>query len=343
MTNKNETLVVGLFDSADAAAEAGRNIYEWQLWEEDVDTGAMAVLTADPGSDELRADEIGERSAKAGLGWGTAIGAVAGLLSGGIGLIPGMIIGGAAGAGLGALNHKSVGMTDEQHEKLMVALRGGGAALAIMCDEDEAPAVIGQLKAEGGDVNYYEMQEHVADAIAGAGAAQAAAGQVIDDMTDSLDKDDLAPVVPEIALEVEPEQVRQVSALAVITGLGPVNALKMYRAGIGRGSQFLALAATPAGRNVLAQETDVDSYEIQKAAKRLDLMRIDGVGYREAALLIAAGVDSVTELATRSPGEVHEAIGTVNQAANVMDEAPSRAAVAGWIAQAQELPQMLYL
>ena len=99
MTNKNDQLVVGVYANTEAAKDAASAIKEWDHKDNDVKLGAMAVITYDHKKDELHYDEIGQRSTKTGAGWGTAIGATIGILTGGVGLIPGMAVGAAAGGG----------------------------------------------------------------------------------------------------------------------------------------------------------------------------------------------------------------------------------------------------
>ena len=346
MTNKNDKLVVGLFVNEAAAKAAGKDIKEWDEWDrKDIELGAMAALTIDRETGKLHSDEIGERTTKKGLGWGTAIGATVGILTGGIALIPGMIIGGAAGAGLGALNHKSVGITDEQNAKLIEALKHGGAALAVMADDFEVEAVVAKMAEEGGDVAHYELPDETAEAITAAAAAQVAAGEAVDEVADEVDDLEIVEASKAVAVEapnLEPEHAQHVSKIVAATGMSAADAAKLHDAGVEKVSNFLAMAATPDGRAQLSEETGIDSDIILYEAKKLDLMRIKGVGHKYASLLLAAGVDTVPELATRNPANLTKKCAEVNETEQIVESLPSEEQVSDWVAQAKELPRMLY-
>ena len=86
----------------------------------------------------------------------------------------------------------------------------------------------------------------------------------------------------------------------------------------------------------------VSTEHILKSAKKLDLMRVKGVGVKYATLLLAAGVDTVPELATRNAANLAAKCAEVNKAEQIVVDAPTEAVVADWVSQAKELPRMLY-
>lgn len=345
MTDKNDKLVIGIFVNEAAAKEVGSAIKEWDEWErKDLKLGAMAVMTIDPETGKLHSHEIGQRKTKKGMGWGTAIGAAVGILSGGIALIPAMIIGGAAGAGLGAMDHKSVGLSDEQHAALVQALKDGHAALAVMCDDFEVQPVIDKIESEGGDVSHYDLPAETVDAISTTADAQAAASEAIDEAVDEV-ADEAAEVSQAIQAEISDlgqENIDQISRLTAATGMNTFDAVKVHDAGIATASQLMAMAATPEGRKALSDETGVSTEHILNSAKKLDLMRVKGVGVKYATLLLAAGVDTVPELATRNAANLAAKCAEVNKAEQIVVDAPTEAVVADWVSQAKELPRMLY-
>ena len=346
MTNKNDKLVVGLFVNEAAAKAAGKDIKDWDEWDrKDIKLGAMATLTIDRETGKLHYHEMGERTTKKGAGWGTAIGAAVGILSGGLALIPGMVIGAAAGGALGALNHKNVGVTDEQNKKLVEALKHGGAALAVMADDFEVEAVVAKMAEEGGDVSHYDVPDETAEAITVAAAAQAAASDAVDEAADEVDEADVAEAskaVEVVAPELEPEHAEHVSRIVAATGMSAADAAKLHDAGVEKVSAFLALAATPDGRAQLSEETGIESDVILYEAKKLDLMRVKGVGHKYATLLLVSGVDTVPELATRNAANLAKKIAEVNATEEIVAELPSEDMTAGWVAEAKELPRMLY-
>ncbi|MFN2122605.1 MAG: DUF4332 domain-containing protein [Candidatus Promineifilaceae bacterium] len=337
MANKNNHLVVGMFANPDAAKDAANFIKEWDHKNHDVKLGAMAIITYNHKKDKLHYDEIGQRSTKTGAGWGTAIGAAVGLLTGGIGLIPGMLVGAAAGGTVGSFNHRSLGMTDEQRDKMVKALKDGGAGLGVMADDFEVDPVIAEMKEAGGDVSHYQVDTEAAKAITDAAAAQIAATKTIDDAVDAA-QDEVSDAVDAAGDATS----AAVAKLAAVTGLSTADATAVYKSGSVKASEFLQQAATPDGRAALVEETGLDADAVLAGAKRLDLMRVKGVGAKYSALLLASGVDTVPELATRNPANLAAKMTQVNDAQGITDTVPSEEVTADWVAQAKELPRMLY-
>ena len=343
MANKNDQLVVGLFANPDAAKDAADAIKAWDHKDHDVKLGAIAVITYDHKKDKLHYDEIGQRGTKRGAGWGTALGAAVGILSGGIALIPGMLAGAAAGGALGALNHRSLGMTDEQNDELMATLKSGGAGLGIMADDFEVDPVIAQLAGAGADVSHYRVEAEVAEAITVAAAAQAAASEVVDEVTDAADEVvEAARSVTMDAPDLDDESAAAVSKIVAATGMSVGEAAKLYDTGIMKASELLEVAALPDGREAISEATGLDQEAVLHSAKRLDLMRVKGVGVKYAALLLASGVDTVPELATRNPANLAAKLDSVNKAEGITESVPSEKETADWVAQAKDMPRMLF-
>ncbi len=327
MTNKNDQLVVGLYANEDAAKSAGDAIKQWDHNDDDVKLGAIGVITYNPKKDKLHYHEMGQRSTKSGAGWGTAIGATIGILTGGIGLIPGMAVGAAAGGALGALNHKNLGVTDEQQAKLMAALKDGGAALGIMADDFEVDPVVKQLANTGGDVSHYVVDAEVASAITETAAAQIAASAAVD---------------ASVAEDADVDSSDTRAAVISITGMSADEAEALQNVGIDSPADFMELAASPDGRAAISEATGLDPAVVLANAKKLDLMRVKGVGIKYATLLLAAGVDTVPELATRNAANLAKKCAEVNAAESIVEELPTEAMTSDWVAQAKELPRMLY-
>ena len=345
MTNKNDHLVIGYYANAEAAKVAANAIKDWDEWDrKDIKLGAIAILTIDRKSGKLHADEVGQRSTKSGALWGTAIGAAAGILSAGILLIPGMIVGATAGAGVGALNHKSVGMSDAERDKLVENLKMGGAALAVMADDFEVEPVKAKMVEEGGAVEFYKVDTKVAEEITVAAAAQEAATEAIEEAVDEAADmvDDAVEAAGDALDTVDDAGKAAVTKIMAVTGLGAADAVKLYDAGVVRASNLLQRAATPEGRAELAEAAGVDESVILAEAKKLDLMRVKGVGHKYAELLLASGVDTVPELATRNAANLAKKMAEVNAAEGIVDSLPTEEHVADWVAQAKELPRMLY-
>ena len=75
----------------------------------------------------------------------------------------------------------------------------------------------------------------------------------------------------------------------------------------------------------------------------VDLYRIKGVGSEYADLLEEAGVDTVVELATRKPENLHKAMLESNQKKDLVRKLPALSQVTEWVAQAKKLPRVVYI
>ena len=347
MANKNDRLVVAYYNNKAAADRAVDGIKSWDKADDDVKLGAIAVMTLDK-KGELHADEVGQRSTKSGVLWGTAVGAAVGLLAGGIGVIPGAIAGAAGGGGLGALDHKSVGMTDADRAKMIDNLKQGGAAVAVMADDFEVVALQDKMADLGGTATTFVVPDETADVLTKAAAAQAAATEAVDEAIDeSVDEVQDAVEEASRAIDVDVPDLDDtakdaVGKIAAVTGMSVAEAAKFYDAGIDKASGLLQQAATPQGREELAAATGLDAEEVLTQAKKLDLMRVKDVGVKYAALLLASGVDTVPELATRNAANLAAKMEVTNEADGLVEELPSADQVGGWVDQAKELPRMLY-
>ncbi|MEA3335166.1 MAG: DUF4332 domain-containing protein [Chloroflexota bacterium] len=344
MANDNDKLVIGYYTNHAAAEEAAHELKDWDKHNDNVKLGAVAIMAIDPKSGELEAKEVGQRKTKGGALWGTVIGGALGLLTGGIGLIPGLILGAGGGAAIGALFHKDVGMSDADQAKLVEYLRQGGAALAIMADDFEVEPTKAEMVRIGGTVEAYDVPEETASVLVdsadamkdAAAAADEAIDNVADDVTEGASK--AVAALPDLA----PESAAAVSALVAVSGLSAADAAKLHADEVDVPSELLKRGATPKGRLELEEATGIDHDVILTAVKKLDLMRIKGVGYKHAALLLASGVHTVPDLATRNPENLHARMVAVNAVENIVTPLPSAETVAGWVDQAKELPRMIY-
>lgn len=340
MTNENENdiLVIAYYANAEAAEAAAEDLKGWDKANDDIKLGAIGVITLDEDKGGLHVDEIGQRNVKKGALWGTAIGAGLGLITGGIGMIPGMAIGAALGGGAGALDHMGIGMSDQDVAVLKENLKDGGVALGVMCDQFEVAETEGKLIAGGGKTAYYNVPGGVAEALAAAAAAQVDAGTAVDEAVAELPE---ARIVVVDLPEADAETVAAVGAMAAASNVDADQAVSLYEAGVDKASALLAMGATPQGRSELAEATGVDEETILKAVQKMDLMRVDGVGAVFAELLQAAGVESVPDLARRNPANLNLKLADVNETAKVSDVVPSEDTLAEWIGQAKELPRMV--
>lgn len=111
--------------------------------------------------------------------------------------------------------------------------------------------------------------------------------------------------------------------------------------GIDYSDELLHAAAAPAQRKELAAACGCTAKAILELANRADLARIKGVSGVYSDLLERSGVDTVKELATRRPDNLHAKIVETNDAKQLTKRPPTAAMVEDWITQAKALPKVL--
>ena len=129
--------------------------------------------------------------------------------------------------------------------------------------------------------------------------------------------------------------------LVQIEGIGPAYAEKLKAAGITKTESLLEAGKTPKARMELAEKTGVSGKILLEWLNRADLMRIKGVGEEYSDLLEAAGVDTVAELAQRSPVNLLAKMQEVNAEKKLVRMMPTASQVTNWVMQAKELPRIL--
>jgi uncharacterized membrane protein/predicted flap endonuclease-1-like 5' DNA nuclease len=333
MDNKNDHLVIAYYVGYEAAKAAADDLKDWDKANDDIRLGAIGILTINPKNGRLEVKEVGQRKTKKGALWGAAIGAAAGILTAGVALIPGLVAGSAGGGLLGSLNHKSLGMSDADHEQLVEKLRNGGAALAVMADDFEVQATEAALRRFGGTTATYHVPEETAEVLTATAEAQSSASAAVDEAVEDETR---------MATAGMPGSAAAVRALAAAGNLSEDEANKLYDTGVHKPSVLMEYGATPAGRAALVEETGLSRESTLRAIKRVDLMRIRGVGVKYAGLLLAAGVDTVPELAQRNPVHLRAKMGEVNALESMVGELPAEATVGDWVDQAKTLPRMIF-
>ena len=127
------------------------------------------------------------------------------------------------------------------------------------------------------------------------------------------------------------------TGLQDIEGVAAGYAQKLGDAGVGSVEALLEQGASAAGREDLAARSGVSGTLILKWVNHADLFRIKGVGGEYAELLEAAGVDTVPELAQRSPANLAARMAEVNTAKSLVRQVPSEDQVTTWVAEAKTL------
>lgn len=127
-----------------------------------------------------------------------------------------------------------------------------------------------------------------------------------------------------------------------IEGIGETYAAKLEQLGIHTTNDLLAKAGTKAAREVLAAATKIPESLILTWVNHADLFRLSGVAGQTAELMEAAGVDSVRELATRNPANLHVKLMEVNQQFGLSGKVPSEDTLQGMILAAKGLEQKVF-
>ena len=177
MSNKNRHVVIAYFADVAAASNAAADLKSWDKANDAVKLGGVGILHWEDG--KIKTKKVGQRATGKGAVWGTALGATLGILSGGVTLIGGALVGVTAGALTGALFHKGVGLSDDDKNRLEDHLMNGGAAVVAMADEDEVAATAEELTRLGGTVENFQVPaEHVEQLEA---AADVAGDEVVEE------------------------------------------------------------------------------------------------------------------------------------------------------------------
>jgi uncharacterized membrane protein len=334
MANKNRNLIVAYFPDEDAADAAARQLKHWDKGTKEVKLGGMGIITQKKG--KLKTHYVGARAGGTGAKWGTILGAtgglatgvmvVTGVLTGGLGLIPGAIAGLAVGTVGGSLFHKRIGMTDDDRARLEAYLANGGAALAVMADDAEVEPTRAEIAGLGGKVEQYTLPDDVLEEV--------------DETQEVVEEAEEATVESFAELPLE-EQEQVAVMIAAAPSLDSAAAIALMATGVGDAETFLQRAATPKGRADLAAATGYEASTILVWANELDLARVRGIGPKYSTLLKQAGVDTVPELAQRNPENLTAKLSEVNATTGTVKAAPFQGQVESWVGQAKELPRLL--
>lgn len=95
---------------------------------------------------------------------------------------------------------------------------------------------------------------------------------------------------------------------------------------------------TPDQRRSFAGSTGLPMVQLDEVAQMLDLMQVRGVGPRAARLLIATGVTSAHDLASRDPESLLAELENVNMLEGLTSVSPSLEHVQTWVDGATRVP-----
>lgn len=126
-----------------------------------------------------------------------------------------------------------------------------------------------------------------------------------------------------------------------IAGMGVRQATTLRKARIRTTEALLKRGATRTGRRRIAADTGLTEELILKWVNRADLMRVKGIGGEYSDLLEASGVDTVRELKTRKPANLHARMVKLNDQKHLVRRLPTDAMVESWISSAAKLPAVV--
>ncbi len=136
-------------------------------------------------------------------------------------------------------------------------------------------------------------------------------------------------------------------SLETIEGICPDTRGKLLGVSIKTPSALLKRCGAKLGRRSVASETGISEQLILGWVKRVDLMRVRGIGSEYSDLLEASGVETIIDLRSRKPANLAEKMAEVNRQAikttrrSIVRRAPSESEVKRWVAHASELAPMV--
>jgi predicted flap endonuclease-1-like 5' DNA nuclease len=125
--------------------------------------------------------------------------------------------------------------------------------------------------------------------------------------------------------------------ITMIEGIGEVFKEKLAEAGVTTVEGLLEKGASKSGRKGIAEASGINEGKILDWVNMADLFRINGVASQFAELLKAAGVDTVKELRTRNPENLHAALTKTNEEKKLTRVVPPLSKVEDFISQAKAL------
>jgi len=152
-------LVLAFFASEAAADGAVGEIKQWDKASKEIKLGSIGVLVKDD-KGKVKTQKLGARHTTTGA----AAGVLAAVLSGGVSLVGGVVLGSLVGAFI----HKGLGMSKEDLARIGGELDGGKAAVAVLAAPDEAAAVSAKLTELGGAVETHEVSDEALEQAAAA-------------------------------------------------------------------------------------------------------------------------------------------------------------------------------
>jgi uncharacterized membrane protein len=157
MASTTNHVIISYFPGSDDAERAAYALQAWDRANDDIKLGGIGLLIWQDG--KVKTYKLSRVEGRKGAKWGLVLGAVTGILSGGITLVGGAVVGAAAGAVGAKLFYQDLGLTDDDSARLEQRLGVGEVALVVMVSEDEVAPTQAVLADLGGDVDNYQVPE----------------------------------------------------------------------------------------------------------------------------------------------------------------------------------------
>jgi outer membrane lipoprotein SlyB len=160
--DKNDHVVIAIFDNAYAADVAIEALKNWDKVNDDIKLGSIGTISMD--GDKVKT-KTGRKTGK-GAKVGAVLFVASAVLTGGGTLVASAATGAVAGGVAGSFFKKSSGLTKEDIEALGAKLQGEQVAVVVACDEDEVAGTTQQLITHGGEVQSFAVPAEALDEVA---------------------------------------------------------------------------------------------------------------------------------------------------------------------------------
>ena len=104
---------------------------EWDKASDDIKLGAIGILVKDE-KGKIKTQKLGSRAGGKGARTGIILGVIAAILSGGVTLLGGVVVGAVGGGIFGSLFHRGLGLSKDQLNGIGKELDSGEAAVGVM-------------------------------------------------------------------------------------------------------------------------------------------------------------------------------------------------------------------
>ncbi len=186
--NKNDNVVVALFDTQYAADQAVEALKSLDRVRDEIELGAVGMISMENGKVKVHSGRKTGRGAKAGV----VVGLIAGVLSGGMTIFAGMLGGSVLGGVMGSFFKKSLHLTKEEITQIGAELEGGRVAVVVTLDAHEIAETSAELERCGGKVRTYAVPSEALDEAVEA-AQQSAPQAENEDAQPAADASESAP------------------------------------------------------------------------------------------------------------------------------------------------------